>query len=173
LDPRDQPVKFDHRHHVRDDGINCLYCHYTAETTAFAGIPPTSLCMNCHNQVWTQSPELAVVRASYFDDTAMHWSRVNSLPDHVFFNHSIHLAKGVGCASCHGRVDEMGQVYQVERLSMSWCLDCHRSPERFLRPKDEVTDMQWQPTRPQEIVGAEIRDQLHVAPTTDCTGCHR
>lgn len=168
-----QPVKFDHRHHVRDDGIDCLYCHYTAETSPFAGIPAASQCMGCHAQVWTQSPELALVRASYFDGTPIRWKRVTSIPDFTFFNHSIHVSKGVGCVTCHGRVDEMAEVYQARRLSMEWCLDCHRAPERYLRPRSKVTDMAWTPGRPEAEVGRELARKEDVHPTTDCSGCHR
>jgi hypothetical protein len=172
-DPKEQPVKFDHRHHVRDDGIDCLYCHYAARTSPHAGVPAASLCMNCHSQIWTSSPELSAVRSSYFANTAIRWERVNSVPDFVFFNHSIHVAKGVGCVTCHGRVDEMAVVYQAERLSMSFCLDCHRDPERFLRPPEAITAMSWTPARPQAEIGRELKEQLAVHPTTDCTGCHR
>jgi hypothetical protein len=172
-DQRVQPVKFDHRHHVRDDGLDCRYCHYAVDRSAYAGIPASSLCMNCHNQVWSESPELAPVRASYFEDKPLHWKRVTSQPDHVFFDHSIHLAKGVGCVSCHGRVDEMGQVYQVERMTMGWCLDCHRQPEKHLRPREEITNMSYVPDVPQEVLGARLKRELSVEPTTDCSGCHR
>ncbi len=172
-EPAMQPVKFDHRHHVRDDGIDCMYCHGAARTTPFAGVPPTSLCMNCHNQIWTTSPELAAVRESYFAGTPLHWNRVNSLPDFVFFNHSIHVNKGVGCVTCHGRVDEMGQVYAAKPLTMGWCLDCHRAPEKHLRPLDKITDMEWQPTRPQLEVGRELRAEFGVRSIVDCSGCHR
>ena len=129
--------------------------------------------MNCHAQVWSGSPELAPVRASYFERTPLRWKRVTSEPDHVFFNHSIHLAKGVGCVTCHGRVDEMAQVYQVEPMTMGWCLDCHRHPESHLRPPDRVADMSYVPSLPQAVVGERLKRELEVAPTTDCTGCHR
>jgi cytochrome c7-like protein len=168
-----QPIKFDHRHHVRDDGIDCLYCHSGATRSAYAGIPTVSLCMNCHSQIWTSSPELTQLREAYFANTPIEWIRVHNLPRHVFFNHSIHLAKGVGCVTCHGRVDLMPQVYQEETLLMQWCLDCHRNPEENLRPREEVTNMDWKPSRPQADVGREIRAQLDVHPTTDCTSCHR
>lgn len=171
--PPGQPVKFDHRHHVRDDGIPCLYCHDGAERGAYAGVPPTSLCMNCHSQVWTRSPEVAPVRASYFDDRPIAWARVNVLPDFVFFNHSIHVAKGVGCVSCHGRVDLMAEVHQEESLSMGFCLKCHRHPEDRLRPRDRVTDMEWKPDVPQATLGHRLVAEYGVKPTTDCTGCHR
>src|SRR4051812_19524135 len=136
FNPRDQPVQFDHRHHVRDDGIRCEYCHYTAARAPVAGVPPTALCMNCHSQVWNDSPLLAPVRRSYFTGEPLRWLRVHSLPDHVYFDHSAHVTRGVGCVSCHGRVDRMAQVYQVAPLTMEWCLDCHRDPDARLRPLD-------------------------------------
>ena len=168
-----QPIKFDHRHHVRDDGIDCIYCHSGANRSPYAGIPAVSVCMGCHSQIWTSSPELTRLREAYFADKPIEWARVNNLPRHVFFNHSIHVAKGVGCVTCHGRVDLMGQVYQEEPLLMQWCLDCHRHPEEHLRPPDKVTDMEWAPDRPQAEVGREIATQVDIHPTTDCTGCHR
>lgn len=172
-DPRMQPVKFDHRHHTRDDGIDCLYCHYSAERSAFAGIPSTSMCMNCHAQIWTTSPELAPVRASSFEGRPVVWTKVNNLPGHVYFNHSIHLAKGVGCVTCHGRVDLMGQVYQKAPLLMHWCLDCHRQPEKYLRPREEVTNMEWEARQPQLQLGNELVRAYDVHPGTDCWTCHR
>jgi hypothetical protein len=125
--PVDQPVKFDHRHHAADDGIDCLYCHENATRAPYAGVPPTARCMGCHAQIWTQSPELDVVRASFFEDRPIVWRRVNALPKFVYFDHSVHLASGVHCEECHGRVDRMASVYQAEELSMSWCLGCHRA----------------------------------------------
>lgn len=172
-EPLEQPIKFDHRHHVRDDGVTCEYCHGGAEKTPFAGVPPTALCMNCHSQVWTASPELARVRRSYFENEPIHWQRVNSLPDFVYFDHSAHVTHGVGCVTCHGRVDLMAQVYAAKPLMMRWCLDCHREPEQFLRPLDKITDMEWQPDRPQLEVGREVRAQLGVRSITNCSGCHR
>lgn len=171
--PIQQPVKFDHRHHVRDDGIDCLYCHVDAQRSPYAGVPATSVCMGCHAQIWTQSPELAAVRQSASSGKPITWQRVNALPQHVFFNHSIHLAKGVGCETCHGRVDKMGAVYQAKPLTMAWCIDCHRAPEKFLRPRDQMTTMGFVPDRPQEVVGRELVAKYDVHPTTDCSGCHR
>jgi len=171
--PRAQPVKFDHRHHVRDDGVDCFYCHGGAQRAPYAGVPPTSLCMGCHNQVWPESPELAAVRRSYFEGRPLRWRRVTSMPDFVFFDHSIHVNKGVGCVSCHGRVDLMGQVYQVESLTMGFCLACHREPEKHLRPLDRITDMEWEPERPQEEIGRELRAELRIRSVVDCSGCHR
>ena len=156
-EPIVQPVKFDHRHHVRDDGIDCLYCHSDARRSPYAGIPATSVCMGCHTQIWTDSPELALVRESALTGTPITWQRVNNLPQHVFFDHSIHVSKGVGCESCHGRVDEMAMVHQDQPLSMGWCLDCHRDPAKHILPRENASSAR--------IAG------LH--PTTECSGCHR
>jgi predicted CXXCH cytochrome family protein len=172
-EPAAQPVKFDHRHHVRDVGIDCLYCHSSAKSAPYAGVPATSLCMGCHNQIWASSPELEPVRRSYFEQRPLVWNRVNSLPDFVFFNHAIHVNKGVGCVSCHGRVDQMGQVYAAKSLSMAFCLECHRAPEQHLQPLDTVTDLEWTPSVPQAQLGKELRAQLGVRSITDCSGCHR
>jgi len=140
---RQQPVQFSHKHHVGDDGIDCRYCHTSVETSNTAGLPPTKTCMNCHSQIWSESPYLEIVRTSYKENKPIEWTRVHDLPDFVYFNHSIHVNKGIGCASCHGRVDQMPMVYQAASLQMEWCLACHRAPERFLRPKDKITDMAW------------------------------
>lgn len=172
-EPPEQPIKFDHRHHVRDDAVDCLYCHSGATRAASAGVPATSLCMGCHNQVWTSSPELAPVRASWFENRPIHWARVNEVPDFVFFDHSAHTNHGVGCVECHGRVDLMGQVYQAKPLTMRFCLDCHRDPEKHLRPLDKITDMSWTPDRPQEELGRELAARYGVRKLTDCTACHR
>jgi len=172
-DPVDQPVIFDHRHHVRDDGIDCLYCHYEAERGKFAGAPPTSVCMNCHSQVWQESARLAPVRESWFNDQPIRWQRVHQLPEFVYFDHSAHVSHGVGCEECHGRVDLMGQVHAVAPLTMMWCIDCHANPDPHLRPPSEITNMDWSPERPRAEIGAQVREQLHVNPPTNCTGCHR
>lgn len=168
-----QPVKFDHRHHVRDAGIACTYCHSDVRKSASAGIPAVSLCMGCHAQIWTRSPELAPVRDSFFSGAPLEWQRVSKLPDFVFFNHAIHVNKGVGCETCHGRVDLMPQVYAVRPFNMKFCLDCHRTPERFLRPLEHVTDMEWTAPREQAALGRELQAQLRVQPGLDCTTCHR
>jgi hypothetical protein len=172
-DPVDQPVTFDHRHHVRDDGIGCLYCHYEAERSKYAGAPPTSVCMNCHSQIWQQAPRLAPVRASFFEDEPLRWQRVDQLPQFVYFDHSAHVSHGVGCVECHGRVDLMGQVHATAPLTMAWCLGCHRDPDPYLRPPSEIANMEWEPNESRRALGSEIRRQLHVNPTVSCTGCHR
>ncbi|MGH9831271.1 MAG: cytochrome c3 family protein, partial [Blastocatellia bacterium] len=140
---REQPVMFSHKHHVGDDGIDCRYCHTSVETSAFAGIPPTKTCMNCHRQIWANSPMLQPVRDSFRTGQPLKWTRVHDLPDFVYFNHSIHVNKGVGCSTCHGQVDKMSLTYQVNSLYMQWCLQCHRNPELYVRPKDKVFDMKW------------------------------
>src|SRR5579872_7008550 len=130
-----QPVPFSHKHHVQGLGIDCRYCHTSVETSSFAGIPPTKTCMNCHSQIWTNANLLEPVRASYRSGESLQWTRVNQLPDFVYFNHSIHINKGVGCNTCHGPVDQMPLMYQQESLQMEWCLSCHRAPEKVLRPR--------------------------------------
>ncbi|HET6439117.1 MAG TPA: cytochrome c3 family protein [Anaeromyxobacter sp.] len=168
-----QPIQFDHRHHVIDDRIDCRYCHTTVETAPSAGIPPTELCLNCHSQVWNKSPLLDLVRASYFANQPVPWVRVHKLPDFVYFNHSIHVSKGVGCVECHGRVDQMAAIEQDQPLTMGWCLDCHRDPYRHLRPPSEVTNMAFEPQGDPEVVGRALAKQNDVRPRTDCITCHR
>jgi hypothetical protein len=171
-DPKDQPVAFDHRHHVQDDGIDCKYCHSTVDRAATAGIPSTDKCMGCHAQIWNQSPMLEPVRRSWFSGDPIPWVRVHQLPDFVFFNHSVHVHGGVGCSSCHGRVDQMARVSQVAPLTMKWCLDCHREPEHRLRPADRITDMRWDPEEhPRE--SEDMARALDVRHLTNCTTCHR
>jgi hypothetical protein len=172
-DPVVQPVMFDHRHHYRDDGIDCRYCHYAVDRSPYAGVPATEVCMNCHSQVWNDAPLLSRVRASFFSGKPIEWERVNALPDHVFFNHAVHVNRGVGCVSCHGRVDLMGQVYQAQPLTMAWCLDCHRAPENHLRPQEQITNMEWAPDRPQRDLGLAIKAAREIAPPTHCSACHR
>lgn len=171
--PVDQPIEFDHRHHVRDDGIDCLYCHNGARRSAFAGVPATEVCMGCHNQIWNASILLEPVRQSYFGDRPIAWNRVHALPKHVQFNHSIHVNRGVGCVTCHGRVDLMPRVYKVAPLTMGWCLDCHRGPESRLRPLDRITDMEWQPPGDAEAFGQQLARQYGTRKLTMCTACHR
>ena len=174
--PRQQPVQFSHRHHVSDDGIDCRYCHNSVETSAFAGIPPTKTCMNCHRQIWADSPALEPVRDSFRTGKPIKWTRVHNLPDFVYFNHSIHVNKGVGCSTCHGRVDEMPLTWQVASLQMKWCLNCHRNPELYLRPRDRVFDMQYEAPPEQEELGRSLINQYKIqSPSvlTSCDTCHR
>lgn len=171
--PVDQPVQFDHRHHVQDDGIDCLYCHFTADKAATAGIPSTEKCMGCHSQIWQSSVMLEPVRRSYFSGLPIPWNRVHDLPGFAYFNHAAHTNRGVGCVECHGRVDKMGLVFQVAPLTMSWCLGCHRDPGPRLRPLSKITDMSWDPGPDRERIGREIQQQLGVQPLTDCSSCHR
>src|SRR4029077_5862768 len=134
-----------HKHHVGDDGIDCRYCHTSVETAASAGMPSTNTCMNCHKQIWADSTYLEPVRASFRTGKPIEWIRVHDLPDYAYFNHSIHVNKGVGCSTCHGRVDQMPIAYQASTLQMEWCLGCHRAPEKFVRPRERVFDMNWRP----------------------------
>jgi hypothetical protein len=172
---RNQPVPFSHKHHVADDGIDCRYCHTSVEESSFAGVPPTKTCMNCHSMIWADSPMLEPVRESFETDQSLEWVRVNDLPDFVYFNHDIHVAKGIGCSTCHGRVDEMPLTWRTESLYMRWCLDCHEQPERFLRPLDQVFNMQWTPPPDQLERGRQyIRErQIDVKRVIDCYTCHR
>ncbi|MFW5875495.1 MAG: cytochrome c3 family protein [Myxococcota bacterium] len=165
-----QPVMFDHRHHVRDDGIDCRYCHYDAERSPHAGVPGAGLCMSCHAQIWNDSPLLEPVRRSAYGGEPLEWQRVHVLPDFVFFNHAAHVTRGVGCEYCHGRVDGMARVAQVQPLDMDWCLHCHRDPAPHLRPPRLATVMGYETSRRE---GERIARELDIAPPTDCTGCHR
>ena len=166
-----QPVPFEHSLHAGQLGIDCRYCHSTVEDSSHAAIPPAQTCMNCHSKVWTTSPKLAPIRESYQTGKAVEWVKVHDLPDYAYFNHSAHVTRGIGCVSCHGRVDQMEKVYQHEPLSMGWCLDCHRNPEPNLRPVEEVTNMTW--AQPTPEFGKEFREKNHIAPPTDCSTCHR
>jgi hypothetical protein len=171
-----QPVQFSHKHHVGDDGIDCRYCHSTVETTATAGMPPTQTCMNCHSQIWADSPYLEPVRASFRENKPIEWERVHDLPEYVYFNHSIHVAKGVGCSTCHGPIDEMPAVYQENTLQMEWCLSCHREPERYIRPKSEVFNMKWQDSDLSPAQRIDLKKQYNIRQTemlTSCSTCHR
>jgi hypothetical protein len=171
--PREQPVPFSHEHHVGGLGIDCRYCHTTVEYSSFANIPPTKVCMNCHSQMWAVSPELEPVRESYRTGRSIAWTRVHDLPEFVYFNHSIHISKGVGCSSCHGRVDKMPLMWQAKPLTMEWCLDCHRHPERQVRPRDKVFDMAYTPPPDQIALGHRLMKQYHIQSLTSCSTCHR
>jgi hypothetical protein len=168
-----QPVPFSHKHHVSGIGIDCRYCHTSVEQSAVAGLPPTETCMSCHSQIWADSPMLEPVRASLREGRPIEWVRVHDLPDFVYFDHSIHLKKGVGCASCHGRVDQMPLMWKVETLNMEWCLECHRHPERYVRPREEVFNMAWTPPADQLALGRELVAKYQIRKMTDCSTCHR
>jgi len=168
-----QPVPFSHDHHVAGLGIDCRYCHTTVENSAFAGIPPTETCMNCHRQIWTNADLLEPVRESYRSGTPIVWNRVNDLPDYVYFNHAIHVAKGIGCAECHGQVDEMPLMRQTASLQMEWCLDCHRDPGKRLRPRAEVFNMKWRPPADAAAMQARLVREYDVKSLTSCSVCHR
>ncbi len=172
---REQPVPFSHKHHVSGLGIDCRYCHTSVEEVAFAGIPPTKTCMTCHSQIWSDSPILEPVRESFRTDRSLEWIRVHDLPDFVYFNHSIHVKKGVGCVSCHGRVDQMPLVWKAHSLDMEWCLECHRHPEQFVRPREYVLRMDWQPAGDQLALGAALVKEYHIdkSKLTNCSTCHR
>ncbi len=173
---RAQPVPFSHKHHA-NMGIDCRYCHTSVEDAAFAGIPPTKTCMNCHSQIFSDAPMLEPVRESWRTGESLQWNRVHDLPQFAYFNHSIHLAKGIGCSTCHGRVDEMPLVHKANSLYMTWCLDCHRAPEKFVRPKDRVFDMAWTPPANQREAGLELLKEYKIDTEhykmLDCNLCHR
>jgi hypothetical protein len=170
---REQPIQFSHQHHVGGLGIDCRYCHTTVETAASAGIPPTKTCMNCHTQIWSTSPYLEPVRESFRTDTPLRWIRVHDLPDYVYFNHSVHVAKGMGCSTCHGRVDRMPLMYQKTSLQMEWCLECHRDPTQFVRPREAVYQMDYETPANQSELGARLVKAYDIRSLTSCSTCHR
>jgi Cytochrome c7 and related cytochrome c len=173
---REQPIPFSHQHHVGVLEIDCRYCHTTVETSSFAGLPDTKTCMNCHSQIWVASEMLRPVRESYRTDSPLRWRRVYNLPGFVYFEHGVHVQKGIGCSSCHGRIDEMPFTYQRPSLLMEWCLDCHRHPERQIRPREEVFNMHYQPPADQAARGQELCEQYDVKDAlelTSCSVCHR
>jgi Cytochrome c7 and related cytochrome c len=186
---RPQPVPFSHQHHVAGLGIDCRYCHTSVEKSSFAGIPPTKTCMNCHSQIWVGAPLLEPVRESFRSGKSLVWTRVNDLPDFVYFDHSIHINKGVGCNTCHGPVDRMPLMYNYASLQMEWCLDCHRDPAKNLRPRDQVFNMRYEPPssrKPLSLDGELFTDQLSLGmhlvekynlrtekDITSCSTCHR
>lgn len=171
--PKDQPVPFSHRHHAGELGIDCRYCHTSVEESSFAGVPPTQTCMTCHSQIWTNSGMLEPVRASYRTGQSLAWVRVNALPDFVYFNHSIHIHKGIGCTSCHGPIGEMPLTWKANTLQMSWCLSCHREPEAFVRPRDQVFNPNYRPPPNQAELGARLVKEYQIQSLTNCTTCHR
>jgi hypothetical protein len=171
-----QPIAFDHRIHAHDLHIDCRFCHSDVARSASAGLPPTVACVGCHSKVWRESEQFAPIRASITTNRPVVWKRVNAVPDFVFFDHSIHVAKGVGCATCHGRVDQMAQVSQATPMSMRWCLDCHRDPGPNLRPTEEIASMEWAPPRDAKAadsLGAKLMQRYHVRSLTSCSTCHR
>ena len=170
----DQPVPFSHKHHVGDDGIDCRYCHTSVETSPFAGLPPTETCMSCHSQIWTNAAMLEPVRESFRTGKSIEWARVHDLPDFVYFNHSIHVNKGIGCSTCHGRVDQMPLMSQVNTLYMRWCIECHRNPEKNVRPRDQVFNPAYETPAPnQDEIGPKLVAEYKIQKLTDCVTCHR
>ena len=185
----DQPVPFSHKHHVQGLGLQCQYCHVTVEKSSYAGIPPTKTCINCHAQIWTNAAYLEPVRESFRTGRSLEWTRVNQLPNYVYFNHSIHISKGVGCNTCHGPVDQMPLMYQYASLQMEFCLDCHRAPEKYLRPREQVFNMRYEEPSTgepvvvkgtaysdQEALGNALKEQYKVRSVNDitsCNTCHR
>ena len=157
----EQPIQFSHAHHAGGMGIDCRYCHTSVETSPFAGIPPTKTCMNCHSQIWANAPILEPVRASFRNDTPLRWIRVYDLPDFVYFSHQIHVKQGVGCATCHGRIDQMPLTLQATSLLMEWCLDCHREPEKYLRPREQVFNMAYEQPRADNPVTVRVDGADH------------
>ncbi|MDZ4721880.1 MAG: cytochrome c3 family protein [Roseiflexaceae bacterium] len=167
---------YNHLLHVGGFKLDCRYCHNSVEISSSANIPPTETCMGCHSQVLTNSPKLAFLRDSYANDTPIQWNKVHNIPDFVYFNHSIHVNKGVGCATCHGRIDQMTVVYKAQPMYMVWCLECHREPEKFIRPKDQVFNMAWTPPADQLSQGLRLKDEYRIRDAialTKCSICHR
>jgi hypothetical protein len=167
----DQPVPFSHKHHVQGLGLQCQYCHVTVEKSSYAGIPPTKTCMNCHAQIWTNAGLLEPVRHSWATGESLVWTKVHDLPDYVYFNHSIHVNKGLGCASCHGRVDLMPLMYQQNTLQMEWCLNCHRDPAKNLRPVSQAYNMAWQGPSTDKPVWCSVTDEKSGKPTAQSVDC--
>ncbi len=168
-----QPVPYSHKLHAGNLGLDCRYCHSTIERSAYAAIPPTETCMNCHTRVKAESPLLQLVRESYATGRPIPWVHIHKLPDYVYFNHQAHLNAGVSCVTCHGRVDQMAEVRQVKPLSMAWCLECHRNPAPEIRPRDLITKLDWVPDRDPAEIGRELIAKNHIHPPTNCSGCHR
>ena len=170
---RDQPIQFSHERHVAGNGIDCRYCHTSVEESSFAGIPPTKTCMNCHSEIFARSPYLEPVRESFRSDRSIEWTRVHDLPDFVYFNHSIHVNKGVGCTTCHGQVDRMPLMWQEKSLQMEWCIDCHRNPEQYVRPRSAVFSVDYVAPSDQLELGRRLVAQYNIQKLTSCSTCHR
>lgn len=173
--PKEQPIPFSHEHHVNGLGISCAYCHTSVEKSAFAGIPPTHTCMTCHSQIWTGAPMLEPVRASYRTQQPLQWNRVHDLPDFAYFNHSIHVNKGMACQVCHGDVNKMPLVWRKNPMQMGWCLECHRAPEKYIRPVEEIYNFDYKYPENQIEFGKGLvkKYNVHVKQLTDCSICHR
>jgi hypothetical protein len=172
----EQPIPFSHKHHVKDDGIDCRYCHTSVETSHYAGLPATEICMTCHSQIWSSASVTQPIRDSWASGKSIEWRRVHDLPDYVYFNHSIHVNKGIGCSTCHGHVDEMPLTYRVNNLYMDWCVNCHRDPAKYIRPKSEVFNIDYEYPSNQAELGPKLVAEYHVQDTrtlTDCFTCHR
>lgn len=170
---RDQPIQFSHERHVGGNGIDCRYCHTSVEDSKFAGIPPVKTCMNCHSEVFAASEYLKPVRDAFNTNRAIEWNRVHDLPDFVHFDHSIHVSKGVGCTTCHGPVDRMPLLWQEQSLQMEWCLDCHRNPERYVRPRNAVFSVSYRPPPDQLALGARLVEDYQIQKLTSCSTCHQ
>lgn len=168
-----QPIAFSHKLHSGELGMDCRYCHSNVDKAAHSNIPSTETCMNCHNQIKTKSKEIARIKKSYLTNTPIKWVKVHMLPDYAYFNHSRHVNSGISCVSCHGRVDQMEEVYQAKRLSMGWCLECHRAPEKHLRPLDKVYQLDWEPEEEQIEMGLKLKKKYNINPKEDCSVCHR
>jgi hypothetical protein len=169
----EQPIQFSHAHHVGGMGIDCRYCHTSVEESAFANIPPTKTCMNCHAQIWSQADMLEPVRESFRSDRSLQWTRVHDLPDFAYFAHASHVNRGIGCSTCHGRVDRMPLMVQASSLQMEWCLDCHRDPAKYVRPQEEIFNAAWEPPADQMEKGAALVREYGLKPSTSCSTCHR
>ena len=169
---REQPVPYSHKLHVGELGLDCRYCHTAVDKSSSAGIPSTEICMNCHLQVRADSPALAPIRDSFTNGQPIAWNRIHDLADYVFFNHSIHVNQGFGCVTCHGRVDEMPLMYREQSLLMEWCLDCHRNPARYIRPKDQVYNLAWQPSESQDTLGPRLVQEYNIQSKINCSTCH-
>jgi hypothetical protein len=169
----EQPIPFSHKHHVKDDGIDCRYCHTSVENSAFAGIPPTETCMSCHSQIWNNASVTQPIRDSWASGKSIEWTRVHDLPDYVYFNHSIHLNKGIGCSTCHGQINEMPLTYKVNTLNMNWCVNCHRQPATYIRPRSEVFNINYRYPANQAELGPKLVAEYKVHSLTDCVTCHR
>jgi hypothetical protein len=171
----DQPAPFSHKHHAKELGIDCRYCHTGVEEAPYAGIPATEVCMTCHSQIWTNSPLLLPVQESYLKNIPLRWNKVNKVPDFVYFDHSIHIARGVSCFTCHGDVTEMNLTFKTHAFEMLYCLDCHRNPEEFLRPTDEVFNAKYEPPANQKDLGRQLMEKhaINTKQIEDCWVCHR